>query len=160
MSMNSSTICCTFFCVCSDIKSIVYSNYQDIFCFYVFLVEITTFGFSRVACSRLDLNLCNPPIFCTPPFIRMASSFLGVFSTNYCIYSISNFWNFPALISKLQTIQTTISALRISYIIKNSNWHDEQGIGYPTALSLWMIWYGNQVLRVPAHWENLLHLGG
>ena len=69
MSMNSSTIYCTIFCVCSDIKSIVYSNYQYIFCFYVFLLEITAFGFSRIACSRVDLNLCTPPIVCTPPFI-------------------------------------------------------------------------------------------
>ena len=146
--------------MCSDIKSILYSNYQNTFCFYVFLVEITAFGFSRIVCSRVDLILCTPPIVCTPPFIRMVSSFLGVFSKNYCIYSISNFWNFPALISKLQTTHKTISALRRSYVIKITNCHDKQGIGNPTDLSLWMIWSGNQVLHVPSHRGILLHLGG
>ena len=78
---------------CSRVSSI-YCNYQNIIYFYVLLIQMTAFGFMSIAYLRFESIICTPFLFWSE------SSLLLVFSTNYCILSIFNFWNCPALISK------------------------------------------------------------
>ena len=57
-----STNCCPFFCTHILINIIFYFNALNIFHLYIFLVQITAFGFSCLACSRAESILYALPI--------------------------------------------------------------------------------------------------
>ena len=84
-----STNFCTLFCMHTMLDSSVYCNALNIVHFYVCLVQITAFGFARVACSRLDSILCLTP--CSK----------GKFIFTHFYYKLLHFRKYPALILKL-----------------------------------------------------------
>ena len=96
------TSCCTLFCMSTVLESSVYYNDQNIVYLYGILLQMTSFGFTRVVHLRVD------SILCTPPLVRGGSSFLHILVQITAFSRIFNFRNCSVLISKLHKYFTPL----------------------------------------------------